>query len=195
MNWGECKVMVQTYTHRGDIDLDAAQIPACDRMSQVLDVQDNENIASAAMAASVDLPNAFEAPLAADYARMKTVRIAGKTYKPTSMLILSEWGNCAQMYAIANSKLYAGASGQLTYAYGRQVQPIADDLSTNEILTRFPRIYLYAVVIEAFIQIQDFDAAGGYVPAFGEAVDAANSLQAFSRFDSGMAVTSGFRRI
>ena len=49
MNWGDAKIMARTYLHRMDIDLDAAQIPACDRMTQLLDVQDNEAVTTVAL--------------------------------------------------------------------------------------------------------------------------------------------------
>ena len=98
-------------------------------------------------------------------------------------------------YSVMGNALYSTAAGTAQYAYGRQIQPIDDDTGDNAILLRYPRVYLYAVVIEAFIQIQDFDAAGGYVPAFEAAVDDANSLQAFARYDSSMAVSSQFRRV
>ena len=195
MNWGQLKTMVQSYTHRADIDLNAAQIPACDRMTQVLDVQDNETVTSINLATSTDLFGLYEAPLSADYGRMKTLMIAGEIYAPTSLLILAEGLGSDSQYAISGGQIYANGSGTAVYAYGRQIQPIASDTGSNAILTRFPRIYLYAVAIEALIQVQDFDGADGYTSAFQGAVDDANALQAFAKFDSSMAVTSGFRRI
>lgn len=195
MNWGQLKVMAQSYTHRSDIDLNAAQIPACDRMTQRLDVQDNEAVTSATLGAAADLFGLYEAPLATDYGRMKTVMIAGVNQAPTSLLLLTQGLGSDSQYAISGNVLYANSTGTVVYAYGKQILPIGSDTATSTLLTRFPRVYLYAVVIEALIQVQDFDGASAYTSAFEGAVDDANALQAFARFDSSMAVTSGFGRI
>ena len=195
MNWGQLKTMAQNYTHRADIDLNAVQIPACDRLTQRLDVQDNEAVGAATLSAAADLLGLFEAPLPADYGRMKTVMVAGVSYAPTSLLLLAQGLSSGNQYAVSGNLIYANSSGAAVYAYGKQIQPIASDTATSVILTRYPRVYLYAVVIEALIQIQDFDGASGYAQAFDGAVDDANALQAFARFDSSMGVTPGFRRI
>jgi hypothetical protein len=193
MNWGDAKIMARTYLHRMDIDLDAAQIPACDRMTQLLDVQDNEAVASVDLVVG-EPTGLFSGPVAPDYGRMKTVMVNGASCRSLPFMSLWKTGE-ANAYAVMGNSLYSSAAGTAQYAYGRQIQPIDTDTGDNAILIRYPRVYLYAVVIEAFIQIQDFDAAGGYVPAFEGAVDDANALQAFARYDSSMAVTPAFRRV
>ena len=193
MNWGQLKTMAAVYTHRQGIDYDSAQVPACDRLSQALDVQDNEAVASGSLTTTPDSRGMYSLALPADYARMKSVLIAGDPYYATSLVNLQ-----AELpdfeYAISGNQLWACVSGTVSYSYGKLIAPIVGDTNTGIILTRFPRAYLYAVVIEAYIQVQDFDAAQGYQTAFDDAVNGANGLQAFARYDAGSRPATAFGR-
>jgi hypothetical protein len=193
MNWGGLKTMAAVYTHRTALDYDSAQIPACDRLSQVLDVQDNEAVSSGTLPTTPDARGLYSLALPPDYARMKSVTIGGDPYYGTSLINLQTDLPDFE-YAVSGNQLWATASGTASYSYGKIIQPIVGDTNTSIILTRFPRLYLYAVVIEAFIQVQDFDGASGYQTAFADALDDANSLQAFARYDAGSRPKTAFAR-
>jgi len=194
MNWGDLKKLAISYTHRPSIDYDACQTPACDRLTQLLDTQDNETIGSGAMTTTPDQNNLFSFALPIDYGRMKTVLINGVRFAAVPLLTLIDDQSSA-LYAVSGSTIYAAASGTIAFAYGRQIDPIVGDSGTSVILSRYPRVYLYAVVIEAYIQVQDFDAAQGYQAAFDAAVDDVNGLQAFARYDAAARPMTGFGRI
>ena len=74
------------------------------------------------------------------------------------------------------AKAAAGTVGGFYYAK----EPALATNSTNDILTLYPSLYLYASLMELFIFQKDAAAADGYAALFAEAIDRANTQVAYS---------------
>jgi hypothetical protein len=70
-------------------------------------------------------------------------------------------------------------SGSIVGRYLAKEPALSGSVATNEILTQYPDLYLFASLIEAYDYLHDDSNLAKYVARFGEAMDAANQQHAY----------------
>lgn len=65
----------------------------------------------------------------------------------------------------------------VTITYISDLTPLSDTNQTNDILTKYPNIYLYGCLKQAFIFSEDLDEAAMYDGLFSEAISSANNSE------------------
>lgn len=77
--------------------------------------------------------------------------------------------------------LYSGTT--VTFQYYRKLERLVNDNSTNELLTRYPTVYIRGIVREVHLDDEDYDAARAQTELFRGAIDDANSDTIKSELD------------
>ena len=184
MTWGELKALATTFVHRSDLNFDALQPLACVDISISLVVQENESFATLAPVGP-DANSLYQAPLPASYALMRSVRQSGATLNPVDIKTLIERGG--SHYSVSGGQLWVTNGASLSIVYSERVLPTSTDAGTNDVLDRYPSVYLYAVLKHAAVVMQDPDMNSEfYEKQFLGAVSTANAIYLDAAFGPGM---------
>lgn len=186
MNWGDLKTQLAGLVHRKDIDFNALQPFACQEMTSSLDVMDNEGIGALAPVLSA-IAGIYQAPLPADFARIKAAIAAasGSKLAPIDVQAFLTGSSKSGYCSVSGGYLYCAGPGAISLVYCKKVEVIAADDATSAILTNYPAIYLYAMAVQAFNKVQDFDAKGEYEGLYRSAIMEANATKPFQTQTAG----------
>lgn len=190
MNYATLKAQVIATTHRKDLDLDGIQELAAAEIGRDLDVIDNEGMQPLTISTELGTP-LWSAALPDNFQRVKAL-IGGGQSQPWAALDLQALFGLAQAnrsgyFAISGSKVYLGGPGPLVLIYGQALPLLIDDADTNVILTKYPNVYLHAMVKWSYQRIEDADMAGLAGAEYALAVAAANADKAFATRTAGAA--------
>jgi hypothetical protein len=156
-------------------------------MATRLDVFDNE--AAVAMTASLDaVSNLNAVALPTDFGRVKALRLNNVAQRSAPLQAVYDGGG--DLFAISGKNIYLSASGAVLLFYGSR-WPELTDTQTNVILTKYPNIYLAALLVQAATFIQDFDALNTYDAQLNNYIETANANKAMAGHTANMAVVAG----
>jgi hypothetical protein len=185
MIWSQMKTLAASYIHRKDLVFDDYQGPAIADMATRLDVYDNE--VATALTSSVDPVTTLNiVPLPVDFGRVKALRLANVSQASASLDAVLDAAT-DNIFAISGATVYLSGAGPVILFYGAR-WPLLTDTQTNVILTKYPNVYLAALLVQAATFIQDFDALGNYNTQLDNAIGAANADKAMAMHTAQMAV-------
>lgn len=188
MLWSQMKTLAASYIHRKDLVFDDYQAGAIADMATKLDVFDNE--AAVSMTAAMDATtNLNRVALPADFGRAKALRLNNVAQRSAALQAVYDAPD-GDLFAISGQSIYLSASGTVLLFYGAR-WPLLTDTQTNVILTKYPNIYLSALLVQAATFIQDFDALNIYTQQLTDAIDTANADKAMAAHTANMAVVAG----
>ena len=78
----------------------------------------------------------------------------------------------------------------LTFTYFAEFQPLTLANQTNIVLTKYPNIYLFGCLRQAFLYAQDMEQASIYANEALNAIVSANKTEKFARYGSQLQITS-----
>ena len=174
MNWGELKALARAYVHRSDLDFDALQNLACSNISISLIVQENEVTGNVTLSGP-DGNGIYSASLPSDYALMRSVVQSGITLNPVDITTLV--GRVGSRYAVSGLKIHTASGNDCSLVYTARVEPFVSDDEADILLTRYPDVFLYALLKHAAAVMQDPEINQEfYEQQFRGAVTTANAL-------------------
>lgn len=186
MLWSQMKTVAASFIHRKDLVFDDFQASAIADMATRLDVFDNE--AAVAMTASLDaVSNLNAVALPTDFGRVKALRLNNVAQRSAPLQAVYDGYD---LFAISGTNIYLSTSGQVLLFYGSR-WPELTDTQTNVILTKYPNIYLAALLVQAATFIQDFDALNTYDAQLNNYIETANANKAMAAHTANMAVVAG----
>lgn len=188
MIWSQMKTVAASYIHRKDLTFDDYQAGAIADMAGKLDVFDNEVAVS--MTAALDgvtQLNTVALPL--DFGRAKALRLNNVAQKSAPLQAVFD-SSTGDLFAISGQSIYLSGAGTVLLFYGAR-WPALTDTQTNVILTKYPNIYLSALLVQAATFIQDFDALNIYTQQLTDAIETANADKAMAAHTANMAVVAG----
>lgn len=201
MNYGELQTTIKAYTHRRDLD---AVIPtfielAESRISTALRSLENEELALLSMTS-----NPF--PLPADYAEASAVTAqadrgprALERVTPTRMARMQSIGanmdGAPRYFTVAAGQItvwpFVTNPTELDITYWTQLAALVLDPDTNAILTRWPQLYLYASLVEAYVYIADTDRRDEALTIFTSEIDFINGTGGGAKWGVAPSVQAG----
>lgn len=183
MDWGDLRDLATGFVHRKDIPWDKLQPLACADMSITLIVQENE--ASVILTLSgPDNKSLYSTALPTDYARIRSVWQGG-ILNPVDIKTLQEFGG--RNYAISGNKIFTPKAAAVDVVYSAQLEPLANDTDSSAILLSYPNVYLYALLKQAAIWMQDVEINDGFFEKqFLGACQTANSNYLDAAFGPGL---------
>lgn len=173
--------LVESYLHRSDSTLDnniASWIDfATKRIGRDLRSQENET--------SLDLtPVGNPVALPADYRAMKVIQypadgnadIALRSVPAATIARITNTGSSPALYNVSGFLLTIKPFQAKTFSlvYWSEPQALAASTDENLVLTAYPYIYLYAVLIEANAWLQDFTVRSQWLATYAGEVGATN---------------------
>ncbi len=125
----------------------------------------------------IDIPVAKGArsfPLPADFREARSFKVAGRPLTLASIDALDGSPGCTDRYAIVGNAvhLHSAPAEPITVAltYYARVPALTEAAPTNWLLTTFPDVYLYAVLVEYAIWAQDQEKQASYATLLGVAL-------------------------
>lgn len=187
------KLAVIDQTHRGDIDLKVddfillAETEIRANPDEPLNIREDELIATDVTVIDSDIVS-----LPVRYQRSRSLRITlGDSAKrivyktPASMSRFSGSGTPSFYTIIGNNikfDINSDAVYTITFEYEADLTPLTASNQTNNVLTRYPNIYLYGTLKQAFTWANDEDQVIKYNNLFLTAILSANQAEALGRF-------------
>ena len=201
MDYATLKTTVQNYLHRDDLDSGGGQDVNVDtfielgqaRMNHDLDLMMMQTTASLVVTAATK-----EVTLPSDFLRVKSVRIPySGGYRELQQASLQSSGRMLEsasgasgvptQYARYGSVLeltpVPESTTTLEIVYVQRLAKFVDPTDTDEILTTYPNIYIYAAMTEAGPFIVDDKMAGRWRAYYKEEVDRLNELSEDAEWD------------
>ena len=138
---------------------------------------------------TLDANGVYYIPLPADYGSVKTIQIlAGSNYvlkfaSDEIFLRLNqdnatgtpEFFSLNNVTGLPDGAIYFAPLADSAYSYSltyyQDLPHLSNTITTNWLLTQFPRVYLYGTIIEACINIQDFEMLGQYQAIFTDEIE------------------------
>ena len=191
--YANLKIAVIEQSHRGDLDLKIddfillteAEIRA--NPDEPLNLRANELIATGATAADSDT-----VALPARYQRSRSLRITigtqkyKLTYQTPEVMTRRDGTGTPVFYTILGDNIVldidADAIYVVTFEYEADLTPLSASNTTNNVLTRYPNIYLYGCLKQAFIYAVDDQEVAKYNNLFLTAISSANTAEMLSRY-------------
>jgi len=180
LNYGELKTQITDTLKRNDLDDDVVNLIKLAESDIEADLHGSLREQTATLTVvdgKADLPDGFR--------KLLNVQLAGVVLQPADREAfdgLRPVSGIARYYRVLSGKieLYpAEASGDLTIIYEAGLTRLINDDDTNEILTRFPSVYLYGALLHCapFIHYEEnITVYGGF---YERGMDKANkTLQA-----------------
>lgn len=187
MLWSQMKSLAASFIHRKDLLFDDLQADAIADMATRLDVFDNEM--AVGLTAALDTTSGlYTVALPVDFGRAKALRRNNVAQRSAPLQALYDAGD--DLFAISGQSIYLSGSGPVILFYGNR-WPALTDSQTNVILTKYPNVYLAALLVQAATFIQDFDALQVYAAQLDGYIDSANALKAMAGYTANMAVVAG----
>lgn len=206
MNYGELKTLVADYLHRSDL---GTQIPgfidlAESRINTGLRSLENEAYATLQTA---DNPQA----LPVDYNDLSAIETpsdrgprALERVSPSRMATLQRitrsTGGGARWFTIQAKQITVhpfiidettGLGPELDLVYWQQLAALEDDADTNDILDRWPQLYLYAALYEGNVFIQSTTAAQVALSTFVSEINEINANAQGAKWGAAPAIMAG----
>jgi len=188
MLWSQMKTLAASFIHRKDLTFDDYQAGAIADMATRLDVFDNE--VAAAIASTMDATtNLNMVALPVDFGRAKALRLNNVAQRSAPLQAVFDSAD-GDLFAISGTSIYLSGAGTVLLFYGAR-WPLLTDTQTNVILTKYPNVYLAALLVQAATYIQDFDALNIYSAQLDNSIDTANAQKAMAGYTANMAVVAG----
>ena len=180
MNRGELELLIAGYMHRKDLagDIPGFIVLATARLGRDLRSQENQTILNPYQ------PLEDISPLPDDYRGLKglsylsgSARIDVVTATQGVLATFAQTGNNPQVYNIIGKSIEIRPFSPIDYRliYYNSPAELVDTDSTNQVLTAYPYLYLYASLIEAFTFTQDGGARETVLGTFGSEVTLVNN--------------------
>jgi hypothetical protein len=192
-NYSELKLKIIEQSHRDDIDLQVddfillAETEIRANPDEPLNIRENELLATGATVVDSDV-----VALPARYQRSRSLRITlGDSdkriaYKTPATMSRFSGSGTPSFYTIVGDNIKfdinADAVYTVTFEYEADLDPLNDSNPTNNILTRYPNIYLYGALKQLFAWANDEDQVIKYNNLFLTAIISANQAEAIGRF-------------
>lgn len=189
-NFGELKTAIANYAHRSDLtDMMSTFVSlASSRINKMLRVKEMEERATDSISSS---PH----PTPNDMIEMRNFQITNGGNREalrylTPEQIDAEYGSAGsglpRAYTVFDSQIELGPTPDGTYAaemyYIAKVSALSADSDTNDVLTYYPEIYLYASLMEAAIYTEDDELAQKWLGLFEQEVYRANEATKRARY-------------
>jgi hypothetical protein len=135
-------------------------------------------------------------PLPADFREARSIKVAGRPLILASIDALDGSPGCTDRYAIVGNAvhLHSAPADPITVAltYYARVPALTEAAPTNWLLTTFPDVYLYAVLVEYAIWAQDQEKQASYATLLGVALGNLSADHARSAFSGSTLQTRRF---
>jgi hypothetical protein len=189
MNWGEAKATATGFIHRRDINWDTVQPLAHDDMAHELLIQDIEEAVTLLPVVQGGTPY-YAVPLPDDFARARSVtqKNGGADMQGVPAKVFRSRLCGPDSYTILGNRLWTYLGGAVDLVYSRRLPSIVDD-QTNEVLSAYSNVYIYALLKHGAVMAQDFDSADRFEAMFDRAVGKANEAYTAATLASGMGPT------
>lgn len=183
MNYGELKDRVKAYLHRTNLDAD---IPGFIELARS---RINRDLRVREMMVLTDLtPTENPFTLPADFLEARELYYTQGTQR-VSLRLTSRWQLAQYAGGSNNPRFYSidglqgetapgGVGTDFKFLYYAALPAFVDDVDTNEVLTRYPSIYLYGALLEAHSYEQDSELQGKATEVFVSEVGVANAQAA-----------------
>lgn len=170
MNFTELRSTVADWLHRTDLNgvLPTFIKLAESRINRDLRTEEMvKSVASNMTDSTITLPD--------DFRQVKTVLINGKPVVYVSSLESKKYdvAGDAHFYTIVGNQINVRPkSGSADYelVYYASIEPLGGNKPTNWLLTKYPDVYLYAVLLESAPYIKDNEAAEVWAIAYSNAI-------------------------
>lgn len=192
-NYSDLKNSVIKWSHRDDLDLliDDFILLAENEMRANDDAPLEMRLSEITVVIPMVTTTTF-LDLPTDYDQARSLRVAFSNnsnrlvYKTPANLHRRQGTGTPFFYTISGNKLEFDIKPDTAYDVTLQYKAMFTALtsvnSTNEVLTKYPNIYLYGCLKHAFIYAVDNDQAAKYGLLFLEAIKAANNTEDLGRF-------------
>ncbi|MGC5777576.1 phage adaptor protein [Methylobacterium sp. NFXW15] len=168
-NVNELKSAVVDYTTRSDLPLNVLIALAETKFASVIKHRLSEKYVDIAVAAG-----SASFPLPVDFKEGRSIKINHQPLTLASIDSLNADPGLTNQYAIVGNtiRLQSRPAKDATVAlvYYSRVPALTDANQTNWLLTAFPDVYLYGVLLEYAIWAQDQDKAAAYSQLFATAL-------------------------
>jgi len=203
MTYAELQDRITRYMHRNDL---AGDIPgfielAESRINDALRSQENEIAATLAMTSSP-----FALP--EDYAELSAISVAATGGpRPLQRLPAEQFARAradthrtggprfflveARALSVAPFLGSVAEPTVLTLTYWGQMAKLVNDADTTPALDRFPQLYLYGALIEAYWFISEFSASSDALQRFVDELAIINTAAMSSKWGSAPAIQAG----
>jgi len=98
-----------------------------------------------------------------------------------------------QFFTVIGDKIQLDRTPDAEYTveiqYFKKADPLTSSNQTNEILTKYPSIYLYGALAQVFIYSQDDQQVSKYIQLFIGAIKGANKADQKGRFGPAMSMS------
>lgn len=183
--YDQLKKTVIKYTHRNDLldifdtFLDLTEVDIRSNPQKPLKLSQSEKVSTT----SVSLDSRYLAfPLGFQSSRKFSItiddNISTLLFKTPDQLRVRTGTGTPCFFTVRNNQIefdiLPDSAYTVTLTYMVDLTPLASDNQTNDILTKYPTVYMYGCLKHAFIYVEDEDQAGKYDGLFSEAVEAAN---------------------
>ena len=193
-NFNELTALVVDYAHHAEL-LERCQnvfVPmASVRIGRDLRSRHNEDVATLDGAALGD-----PMPVPADFGSIRSLsfingsRICALSAKDeVSIRLVETQGNVPRAYNIQDSTIIARPFKGGDYLLSYHTVPVLDDtVTTNDVLTNYPQLYLYAALLELHVWTQDSELRAQALDTYKGEFHAINRQQARARMNAPAAV-------
>jgi hypothetical protein len=191
--YANLKIAVINQSHRGDLDLQIddfillteAEIRA--NPDEPLNLRGNELIATGATVVDSD-----SVALPTRYQRSRSLRITigtqkfRLTYRTPQDMVRRQNSGPPIYYTILGDNIVLDIEADrvyvVTFEYEADLNPLSATNTTNNVLTRYPNIYLYGCLKQAFIWAVDNEEVSKYNNLFLTAISSANTAEMIARY-------------
>lgn len=107
--------------------------------------------------------------------------IHGLEFRTPDQLIIRDGTGTPCFFTVRNNEIEFDILPDIAYTvtitYIADLTPLSVANQTNDILTKYPNIYLYGCLKQAFVYLQDLDQSSIYDGLFSEAINSANESE------------------
>lgn len=199
----ELKQSVIDQTHRNDLDLKMddfvtlAENEMRANEDEPLNIRANELISS-----TVAVVDSALVPLPTNYQSSRSLRITlGETqfrivYQTPANMVRRNGSGDPCFYTIFGDNIQFDINAKeaftVTFEYESDLTPLAELNQTNNILTKYPNVYLFGALKQAFAFAEDDEQTLKYHSLFMDAITATNNAEKLGRFGDSPSVAVGW---
>ncbi len=202
-NYDNLRKAVIGQTHRNDLlikfndFLAIAEVEIRSNSDESLKMNLNEKVSTASVDTStrfLALPNGFQS------SRKFTItiddRINGLEFRTPDQLFIRNGTGTPYFFTVRNNEIefdiLPDENYTVTITYTSDLIPLSASNQTNDILTKYPNIYLYGCLKQAFIFTEDTDQSVIYDGLFSEAIGSANMSEHDAKYPTQPQETVGW---
>jgi hypothetical protein len=182
------KAAVIGQTHRRDLDLkfddflDITEVEIRANSEGALKLNLNEKISTAAADITtrfLALPTGFQSSRKFSITIDDSIR--GLEFRTPDQLVIRDDTGTPCFFTVRNNEIefdiVPDEAYTVTITYESDLTPLSTTNQTNNVLTKYPTVYFYGCLKQAYIYTKDIDQSVIYDGLFSEAIDSANMAE------------------